>query len=95
MGKIEWLRIKYFYDLAVIVVRVRTMHRYGVRSPLTLEGCLGHLPDHRKHTLRIMIYGVVLLPVRGNIGQRVEAVLDELDRPFKLLDTVRSKVKPK
>jgi hypothetical protein len=34
-----------------------------------------------------MICGVIFLPVRGNIGQRVEPVLDELDRPFKLLDT--------
>ena len=95
MGKIEWLRIKNFYDLAIIIVRVRTMHRYGVRSPLTLDGCLGHLPDRRKHALRVMIGAVVFLPVRGNIGQRVEAVLDELDRPLKLLDAVRSKVKPK
>ena len=81
--------------MAVIVVRVRAMHRYGVRSPLTLDGCLGHLPDHREYALRVMICGVVFLPVRGNIGQRVEPVLDELDRPFKLLDTVRLKVKPK
>ena len=95
MGKIEWLRIKNFYDLAIIIVRVRTMHRYGARSPLTLDGCLGQLPDRRKHALRVMIGGVVLLPIQGNIGQGVEPVLDELDRPVKLLDTIQSKVKPK
>ena len=95
IGKFEGLRIKYIYDLAVIVVRVRTMYRYGIGSPLTLDGCLGQLPDRRKHVLRIVVCGVIFLPVWGNIGQRVEPVLDELDRPFKLLDTIQSKVKPK
>ena len=95
VGKIEWHGIKHFYDLAIIVIRIRPMHRYGVRSPLTLNGCFGLLPDNRKYALRVMIYGVMFLPVRGNVGQRVEPVLDELDRPFKLLDTVGLKVKPK